>query len=122
MNPEKLAKVIEALRNGSDLETSCHYAGISTQEVYRNLEAGKFEAEKIFAGAEPDPEQAQNLELWDTLKKARAEAIVRNVALIQKAAKAGAWQAAAWWLERVVPEQFGKSSLPKGETKKALEG
>lgn len=122
MNPEKLAKVIEALRNGSDLETSCHYAGISTQEVYRNLEAGKFEAEKIFAGAEPDPEQAQNLELWDTLKKARAEAIVRNVALIQKAAKAGAWQAAAWWLERVVPEQFGKSSIPKGENKKALEG
>ena len=47
-------------------------------------------------------------EFYDTVKKAEKEAIARNVALIQKAAQEGNWQAAAWWLERKYFEDWGR--------------
>lgn len=45
---------------------------------------------------------------YEAVKKAEARAIARNVALIQKAAQEGNWQAAAWWLERKFPDEWGK--------------
>ena len=42
------------------------------------------------------------------MKKAEKEAIARNVALIQRAAQEGNWQAAAWWLERKYFEDWGR--------------
>ena len=109
-----------AIRAGSDLEVSCHYSGISVPLAYRWLERGKLESERIANGFEPDPAEADYLRFWDELKKARADAVVRNVAFIQKAAQDGNWQAAAWWLERTVPEAYGKrspKSSPAVETK-----
>jgi len=47
-------------------------------------------------------------EFYDTVKKAEKEAIARNVALIQRAAQEGNWQAAAWWLERKYFEDWGR--------------
>jgi len=47
-------------------------------------------------------------EFYDTIKKAEKEAIARNVALIQRAAQEGNWQAAAWWLERKYFEDWGR--------------
>ena len=47
-------------------------------------------------------------QFWQTIKKAEKDAVARNVALIQRAAQEGNWQAAAWWLERKYPEQWGK--------------
>lgn len=123
MIPEKnLKALVEALRNGTDLDTACAFAELSAPEIYRMLEAGKYEAEKVFAGADADPEAEQGLELWQTLKKARADAIVKNVAFVQRAAQNGTWQAAAWWLERAVPETFGKMSKGNKEPKKSITG
>ena len=34
------------------------------------------------------------------ISEAEADAAVRNVSIIAKAAQEGTWQAAAWWLER----------------------
>ncbi|MFY9125354.1 MAG: hypothetical protein WAO32_00115 [Defluviitoga tunisiensis] len=47
-------------------------------------------------------------EFYDTVKKAEKDAIARNVALIQRAAQEGNWQAAAWWLERKYFEDWGR--------------
>jgi len=47
-------------------------------------------------------------EFYDTIKKAEKDAIARNVALIQRAAQDGNWQAAAWWLERKYFEDWGR--------------
>lgn len=47
-------------------------------------------------------------EFYETVKKAEKDAIVRNVALIQRAAQEGNWQAAAWWLERKYFEDWGR--------------
>lgn len=106
----------QALRGGNDVETAAHFAGVSVANVYRWLEIGKFESERISAGEKANPENAPYVEFWEELRKARAEAIVRNVTYIQNAAKSGSWQAAAWWLERAVPEQY---SRVKGSGKNA---
>lgn len=95
--------MIAAVRNGSDLETACHYAGLSVNEIYKTLELGKsLENDKSKANTYP-------VLLWQELKKARANAVVRNVAHIQKAAQDGDWKAAAWWLEKALPDTYGKN-------------
>jgi hypothetical protein len=126
MNEEQRDKLLLGIKSGTDLETSCHYAGLSVTDVYRMLERGKTEAEKVSAGSKPIQSERECFDLWESLKTARAEAIVRNVAVIQQAASGGTWQAAAWWLERQAPEQFSKSvadrrAVDKGEPKQIAE-
>ncbi len=46
-------------------------------------------------------------EFFESVKKAEAQAVARNVTVIQTAAR-DSWQAAAWWLERKHPGEWGK--------------
>lgn len=100
----KIQAMLSAIRSGSDLETACHYAEISVIEVYKWLERGK-NSEIV----KPKHKTEQfYIAIWRELAKARADAIVRNVAHIQKAAQDGDWKAAAWWLEKTMPETYAK--------------
>lgn len=54
------------------------------------------------------------------IKKARSEAMDRNVEIIQTAAKK-TWQAAAWYLERQFPEEFASESKTVRELRKIIE-
>ena len=45
--------------------------------------------------------------LLAAIKRAEADAVARNVALVQQAASKS-WQAAAWWLERRYHAEFGR--------------
>jgi transposase len=78
LTEETTRKVAEALRAGNTRGASCRYAGISEDSFARYL---------------------KNAEFAEAIQKAEADAEVRNVAIIQKAAS-DTWQAAAWWLER----------------------
>jgi hypothetical protein len=49
------------------------------------------------------------LQFLQRVEQARAEAIAKKVAVIAKSGNDGDWRAAAWWLERQVPEEFGKT-------------
>ena len=108
MNNEQREKLLVAVRTGTDLETGCQYAGISASEVYRILERGKRVSEQQ-ADGEADGIDQEALQLWRDLSSARADSVVRNVAVIQQAANNGSWQAAAWWLERSSPENYSKT-------------
>lgn len=98
---QKLIKeAYEYLKLGNSERTTAQAIGISWQtwENWKNRgeqdrEAGK---KSIFST------------FLTTIKKAQAEAIARNVLVIEKAAREGTWQAAAWWLERRYPEEWGK--------------
>ena len=79
-NDEVVTRLTQALRAGNTRRASCAYSGIS---------------EDTFAVWLKDIP-----EFSDAIKKAEGDAELRNVALIQKAASDGTWQAAAWWLER----------------------
>lgn len=106
-NP-KIQNLITALRAGNYFEHACAYAGIASSTAYRWLERGRREQQSQADGNKPNSIEQHYLELCETIEKARADAIVGNVAIIQNAAKAGTWQAAAWWLERTMPNQFGR--------------
>lgn len=107
----KTKTLLDALRGGADINTAAQFAGLNYVTVFRWIERGQRENERLEYGYDPRPEEAEFLELWQAMRKARAEAVVRNVAQIQKAANQGEWKAAAWWLERTVPEFYAKPRL-----------
>lgn len=123
MDNEKTQQLLVALRSGSDLQTACHFAALSIGAVYRWLERGKIEAERIENGFDADPAESDMLAFWDDIKKARADAVMRNVAHVQRAASDGEWRAATWWLERAVPDVYGNAKTTKkldGDSSKEL--
>ena len=107
-NDPRVQLLLTALKGGNYFEHSCDFAGIARSTAYRWLERGRTERERIESGEKPDPQEANYLEICNTIEKARAEAVVANVTVIQQAARSGTWQAAAWWLERTMPQQFGR--------------
>jgi hypothetical protein len=86
-NEERSQKIIEALRGGNTRKASAEYAGINQDTLA--------DWAKRYS------------DFSDSIKKAEADAEVRNVAIISKAASE-TWQAAAWWLERRRHEDWKK--------------
>lgn len=103
INDDIINKIEEALLAGNYILTACEWAGISKDAYYDWLHKGE------------DPEADDIYKRFaDTVKKARAEAEVRNVANIQRAANSGTWQASAWWLERSFHERWGRKTELSG--------
>jgi len=105
---DRVEALLTAIRGGSNLDTACHYASVSSAVVGRLLESGMIASQMTAEGMDISKEQKDALSLWERVSKARADAVVRNVTLIQKAASEGSWQAAAWWLERAAPNSYGR--------------
>lgn len=61
----------------------------------------------VSKGAAPDADPLYR-DFRDQLQKAKAMAEARMVRVITTAANQGQWTAAAWWLERTNPEEWGK--------------
>lgn len=96
LTPELIELTAELIRVGNYYKHVAQYLNISEETFYRWLREG---------------EKAKNglkRQFYEAVKRAEAEAIARNLALIQKAAQEGNWQAAAWWLERKYPEEWGR--------------
>lgn len=104
MDDQRIKKLLDALKGGVDINTASQFAGINYQTVYRWVERGQRENERLEQGLEPTDTEAPFYELWQSMRQARAEAVVRNMAQVQKAANQGDWKAAAWWLERTMPK------------------
>jgi transposase len=96
LTPEVQDKIVSALRAGNYQETAANFAGISKPTFYGWLERGRNEPDSIYSV------------FLDAVEKAKADAEVRDVALIDKAAHDGSWQAAAWKLERKFPQKWGR--------------
>jgi hypothetical protein len=96
---DEITEVLDTVfRQGqTSIASACDYVGI-TERTYHNW---------MHRGAEGNPDYVQ---FFQTMKKARAVAVQDYLGVIQDAAHAGHWQAAAWWLERVLPEQYGRKT------------
>jgi len=114
-DPEIITKLVNALRAGNYMEHAADYAGVHVSTVYRWLEKGNTELERREQGFKPDRSLDQLCELSEGVKKAKGEAVVRAMALIQNAASNGTWQASAWFLERTQPNFFGRRTEIVGE-------
>lgn len=100
LTEETQAKIVRAVQSGNWLETAAAFAGVDGSTVRRWMAKGEPEDA-------PEPYRA----FYTAIKQARAEAEVRAVALIQKAAQDGTWQASAWYLERSHPDRWGRKRL-----------
>src|SRR5262245_33589592 len=89
------ARILEALRAGNSRKTAARYGGITPQTFCtwfrkgRKAKAGKFHF------------------FHHEVLQAETHAIVRNVAIVQKAAQDD-WKAACWWLARKCPKDWGR--------------
>jgi hypothetical protein len=88
LTPETQKKITDALQLGATYEHACNYAGISYQTFNE------------WTKAKP--------EFLEVVKEAEGKATVGWLARIEQAAKDGAWQAAAWKLERRYPQDYGR--------------
>jgi hypothetical protein len=97
LTPEVQDRIVAALRAGNYQETAAVYGGIDERTFYRWMEQGALDdADDIYR------------QFRQAVEKAKADAEVRDVALIDKAAHDGSWQAAAWKLERKFPNKWGR--------------
>jgi hypothetical protein len=108
LDDPKVKLLLTALTGGNYIEVACSYAGLAPSTVYRWLERGRAEKASQELGNKPDPTESDYIDLCEAVEKARATAVLRNVTIIQQAAGNGQWQAAAWWLERSMPNQYGR--------------
>lgn len=93
-------RILRAVQAGNWLETASAYAGVDASTVRRWIAKG-----------EADDAEEPYRSFCAAIKQARAEAEIRAVALIQKAAQDGTWQASAWYLERSHPDRWGRKRL-----------
>lgn len=95
-NAETASTIITFIRGGAFAETAAAAAGISKSTLYEWLRRGRRR------GRGPMFQFAEETET------AHAQSEVNAIGIIGKAAAAGAWQAAAWHLERKYPERWGR--------------
>ena len=84
------------------------YSPEKITEICRNLEQGMTQKDSAALSDISDEtfhQWMKKTEFSDAVKKAALKCTQRNIAIIQKAAIT-TWQAAAWWLERRLPEQY----------------
>ncbi|NOZ27976.1 MAG: transposase [Chloroflexi bacterium] len=96
LTPEVQEKICNFVRQGLTYEVAARAAGISESTFYRWRRRGEGARSGKFR------------QFWEALKKAEAEAESSLVQQIQKEARGGTWQAAAWILERRYPERWAK--------------
>lgn len=105
--PDRVKRIIDALKGGNTREVAYAYAGVSRGAFYKWLARGEAQ---LLLDLDPDaiPESERPyVDLVEGVKRAESEAVVRNVLLVSKAAETS-WQAAAWWLERRYPQDWGR--------------
>ena len=89
--PERVAKILQAIRVGATQRAAAAYAGIDDSTIMR------------WKHKYPS--------LATAINEAEGAAMVGWLAKIEQAANEGAWQAAAWKLERRYPHEYGRSAV-----------
>ena len=137
LDEEVREKLIEATKLGSPMSVAASYVGISQRTFERWMQRG-YEAQTLMDDEQPVPEEEEPFRvLFREVERARSQAAVMHVGLIQRAAKGGVvteettkkyrdpetgqvveettlkrtapdWRAGAWYLERQHRHHFGK--------------
>lgn len=95
---DRQEKIINAIRAGAYIETAAAAAGINKTSLYAWLKKGERYPGTIFSA------------FADAVNAALAQAEMRDVLAISKAAGEGDWRAAAWRLERKFPGRWGQTT------------
>lgn len=103
--------LLDYIRIGTPIRKAVTASGIAEKTFYNWMARGMAERERLslVPDAKENPTEVIFLQFLQRVEQARAEAITKKVAVIAKAGNDGDWRAAAWYLERQVPEDFGKT-------------
>ena len=88
LNPEVQKRILQAIQTGATYEVAAGFGGITRQTLFYWLQRGEEKKEEPY------------LTFFNEFKKAEARCCVGALAVVQKAAQTGTWQAAAFLLER----------------------
>lgn len=102
-------RIVQAIQAGNYMETAAAYAGINKSTLYLWLKRGAREKERLEKNSRARMRKAEApyVKFSNAVEKALAEAEMRDVMIIGKAASEQ-WQAAAWRLERKFPQRWGR--------------
>ena len=109
-DPNVMGVLCKGLEEGRDLKTCCESVGISKPLYDKALKDG-YRA-LLIPYAERTEEDNALAEFYCQAKQAVAKFEEEAIHTILKASKYGDWKAAAWLLERRLPEVYGKRELP----------
>lgn len=111
LKPDLEQRLLDFIRIGTPIRVAVASAGLAEKSFYSWMSRGLAERERLAVskGAKENPSEVIFLHFLQQVEQARAEAITKKVAVIAKAGNDGDWRAAAWYLERQVPEDFGKT-------------
>lgn len=103
--------LLDYIRIGTPVRNAVTAAGISERTFYSWINRGLAERERLnmVPNAKPNPTEEIFLHFLQQVERAKSEAVAKKVAVIAKSGNDGDWRAAAWWLERQLPEEFGKT-------------
>lgn len=94
--PEVEQRILDAVRAGAPLRDAAEHAGVDERTVHRWRERGE------------QPRAAPKFrDFAQGLRRARAGAKVGAIAAVRRAMRDD-WRAAAWYLERCFPEEWGR--------------
>lgn len=100
-------RIVNACRGGSPLKHAAAMAGVSERSVHRYIERGERYWSAIEAGEVPNADDEPFARFAADVDEARAAARVHAVATVVSAFTDD-WRAAAWFLERTLPAEFGR--------------
>jgi hypothetical protein len=104
-------QLLEYIKFGTPINRAVAAVGIAERTFYHWMTRGLNERERLatVSNAKPNSTEGVYLQFLQSVERARGEAITKKIAVIAKAGNEGDWRAAAWWLERQSPEEFGKT-------------
>ena len=99
--PAMVEKIVQALKLGATRRLACAYAGISEETFSQYM---------------------HKVEFSEAVKEAEGFGSIQWLAKIEKAANDGSWQAAAWKLERLYPNEYGRTVVDHQTKGQAIKG
>lgn len=111
LTPEVRDALVRAVVSGMSFTTAAALVGIDNVTETRWRQRGENALARAAENDEPvTPEDEPFCEYVRAIQRARSDAIQARLANINEAAADGHWQAAAWWLERMVPKDYGRKA------------
>lgn len=104
-DPDVIKDLTDAFGRGATIEIACGYAGID-RSLYTKWQQKAEKGDKRF------------VTIFTAIKRAKSKGDVRCLEEIDAAIFRGVWQAAAWKMERIHPEQYGNNAGVRDANKK----
>lgn len=115
LTEDTIGRIVTALSQGATYLLAAKYGGVSYNTFNEWCKRGAAELDRREGNVKEGTRQWESeqifVEFYEATQKAEAQAAVGWLAKIEKAASDGAWQAAAWKLERRYPDRYGRTRI-----------